>query len=75
MKFDAAEWKALTPSERVYLCRSLSAEAQARAEKAQPALKRTYQGMADQWATLAREIELQNKKRPALAHRKQCGPE
>ena len=60
MKFDANEWKALTPSERVHRCRSWAAEAQARAEKAQPELKQIYQGMADQWATLAREIELQS---------------
>jgi hypothetical protein len=60
VKFDADEWKALTPSERVHRCRSWAAEAHARAEKAPPELKQTYQCMADQWATLAREIELQN---------------
>jgi hypothetical protein len=30
------------------------------ADKASPELKQTYQNMADQWATLAREIELQS---------------
>ena len=59
VKFDADEWAVLTPSERVYRCRSWAAECQAQADKAHPDLKRTYQSMADQWATLAREIELQ----------------
>ena len=59
VKFDADEWAVLTPSERVYRCRSWAAEAQARADSAHPDLKRTFQSMADQWATLAREIELQ----------------
>jgi hypothetical protein len=61
VKFDADEWAVLTPSERVYRCRSWATEAQARAEKAaSPELKQTYQSMADQWATLAREIEHQS---------------
>ena len=60
VKFDADEWAVLTPSERMYRCRAWATDAQARAEKAaSPELKQTYQSMADQWATLAREIELQ----------------
>jgi len=61
MEFNAEEWARLTPAERVYRCRSWAAEATARADKAPPDLKRIYRSMADQWTTLAREIELQSK--------------
>jgi len=55
-RFKADEWDTLAPSERVRRCLLWAAEAQALADKASPELKQTYQNMADQWATLAREI-------------------
>ena len=55
-RFKADEWNTLAPSERVRRCRLWAAEALALADKALP-LKQTYQNMADQWTTLAREIE------------------
>ena len=58
-RFKADEWDTLTPGERVRRCRLWTAEAQKLGDKAHPELKQTYQSMADQWATLAREIELQ----------------
>ena len=56
-RFKADEWNTLAPSERVRRCRLWAAEAQALADKASHELKQTYQNMADQWTTLAREIE------------------
>jgi hypothetical protein len=55
-RFKADEWNTLTPRERVRRCPRRAAEAQALADKASPELKQIYQNMADQWATLAREI-------------------
>ena len=53
-RFNADEWNALTPAERVRRCRLWAADAQEMAKKA-------YQKIADQWATVAREIERRNK--------------
>jgi hypothetical protein len=60
MKFNKEEWAGLTPPERIHRCRFWATEAQALADTASPELKRAYQGMADQWTTLARELELQS---------------
>jgi len=59
-RFNAEEWNALTPAERVRRCRLWAADAQEMANKASVELKQTYQNIADQWATVAREIERRN---------------
>jgi hypothetical protein len=59
-RFKADEWDTLTPGERVRRCRLWMAEAQKLADSASPELKQTYQNIADQWATVAREIERRN---------------
>ena len=59
-RFKAEDWNALTPAERVDRCRLWAADAQEMVKKAPPELKQPYQNIADQWATVAREIELRN---------------
>ena len=56
-RFKADDWNTLTIAERVRRCRLWAAEAQELANRAHPGIRRAYQSIADQWATLAREIE------------------
>jgi len=56
-RFKADDWNTLTLAERVRRCRLWAAEAQELANRAYPELCPPYQSLADQWATLAREIE------------------
>ena len=56
-RFKADEWKALIPAERVRRCLLWAVEAQEIANDAPPNLARIFEGIADQWATLAEELE------------------
>ena len=56
-RFKADEWKNLTTKERGRRCRLMAEEAQALAKGAPPALAETYLRIANDWLTLAMEIE------------------
>jgi hypothetical protein len=56
-RFNAEEWKGLTPAERVQRCRLWAHEASDLAVSADRTLKRHYLDIAHQWENLAREIE------------------
>ena len=51
------KWPALTPAERVQLCRRLAQEAQSLGAAAPPKVKQTYLDLGSQWSQLADEIE------------------
>jgi hypothetical protein len=51
------KWPALTPAERVQLCRRLAQEAQSLGAAAPPRVKQTYLDLGSQWTQLAVEIE------------------
>ena len=52
----AAEWRALTATERVRRCVLLAAEARTLAAEASPELAEGYLQLADEWTQLAEEI-------------------
>ena len=56
-RFQADEWRGLSLAERVRRCRTFAAEAQDLANHAPAYSKHLYEKIAQQWATLAAEIE------------------
>jgi hypothetical protein len=56
-RFNAEEWKSLTPQQRASRCRLMAGEARALADGAAPDVKIFYLKIADDWMGLADEIE------------------
>jgi len=56
-RFNAEEWKKLTPERRASRARLMAAEARSLAEKAASNVKLSYLKVAEDWMRLADEIE------------------
>jgi len=56
-RFNAEEWKGLTPQQRASRCRLMAGEARALADEATSDVKFSYLKIADDWMRLADEIE------------------
>ena len=56
-RFNAEEWAALTTEQKIKRCDLLTEQARTLAKSAPPALAATYLRIADDWFTLAAEIE------------------
>ena len=56
-RFNAEEWKSLTPQERASRCRLMAGEARALADGAAPKVGLSYLKIADDWMRLADDIE------------------
>jgi hypothetical protein len=56
-RFKADEWQDLTPAQRVRRCRLMAEEAQELAKNAPTNVAEAYLRIADEWLTLAVEIE------------------
>jgi hypothetical protein len=56
-RFNAEEWKSLTPQQRVTRCRLMAGEARALADTTAPDTNLHYLKIADDWMRLAEEIE------------------
>ena len=56
-RFNAEEWKSLTPQQRASRCRLMAGEARALADGATPDANLSYLKIADDWMRLADEIE------------------
>ena len=56
-RFKAEEWKNLSPTEMARRCRFMAREAQTLAKGASPAIALSYNRIAEDWLTLADEIE------------------
>jgi hypothetical protein len=61
--FNAEEFEALAPWQRVRWCRQMAAEAGRLADHASPRVRDAYVELANQWNTLADEIEREYKGR------------
>ena len=57
--FKADDWKNLAPADRAQRCRLMAREAQTLAKSAPPALVVHYNRIAEDWKTLAEEMERQ----------------
>lgn len=56
-RFNAEEWRKLTPAQRVRKCRLLADEAKALGNASSDILKKHYLSIAKDWLELAAEIE------------------
>jgi hypothetical protein len=56
-RFNAEDWATLTTEQRVRRCHLLAEQARKLADTAPPAMAATYLRIADDWLTLAAEIE------------------
>ena len=56
-RFNADEWATLTTEEKIRRCDFLAEEARKLAKSAPPPLAATYLRIADDWFTLAAEVE------------------
>jgi hypothetical protein len=56
-RFNAEEWQALSPAERIRRCRVLASEAETLADHAAVHLKTIYLELAMQWKILAEEMK------------------
>ena len=56
-RFRSDEWRDLTPEQRARRCRFMAREAQALAKGASPNLAVAYKKIAEDWVSLADEIE------------------
>jgi hypothetical protein len=56
-RFNAEEWKSLTPQQRASRCRLMAGEARTLADGAAPNVKLSYLKIADDWMRLADDIE------------------
>ena len=60
LEFNAESWNDMLPRERVRRCMMFAHEAQQLASMAAPEVKASYVDLANQWLTLATEIEKAN---------------
>ena len=61
--FKADDFSRLTPSERVTWCRRMAAEAERLADAASPRVRVAYVELANQWTSLADEIERESSRK------------
>lgn len=61
--FKADDFSRLTPSERVTWCRRMAAEAGRLADAASPRVRAAYVELANQWTSLADEIERESSRK------------
>ena len=56
-RFNAEEWARMTPAQRIARCAVLAEEALKLADQADGKFRPKYLQLADQWLTLAREMQ------------------
>ena len=56
-RFNAEEWKGLSPQQQANRCRLMAGEARILAEESVSGEKLSYLKIADEWTRLAEEIE------------------
>ena len=54
--FNVDDWGSLSPSDRIYMCYSMSEEARRLAETAKPRVARVYRELARKWIDLANKV-------------------
>ena len=57
LRFDADEWKGMTREQRIKRCAVLAEQAQKLANDANAKFKPLYLRLADEWLTLAQEMQ------------------